>query len=65
MLKPLPALAGSPVIHQDRVAGEMYIINSGRLQVWETPANGSGPMRARCSLKACSCSPYREHIPQL
>lgn len=40
MLCTLPALMGSPVIHQGRVAKEMYIINSGRLQVWETPKPG-------------------------
>lgn len=33
MLNTLPALEGSPVILQGRVATEMYIINSGRLQV--------------------------------
>jgi hypothetical protein len=53
MLKGTPALKGSPVVHQGRLATEMYIINAGRLQVWETPPvdgpGGGGQVRARCS----------------
>lgn len=47
-LQPLPALKGSPVTVQGRVAECMYIVNKGRCQVWENSA--ASPMMARCSL---------------
>jgi len=45
-LRMIPALEGSPVILQGRVGEEMYVVNSGRLQVWENDAQA--PTRVKC-----------------
>ena len=43
----IPALKGSPVVIEGRVGEQMYIVNSGRLQVWEN--NAKAPSRVKCS----------------
>lgn len=48
-LRPLPALKGSPVCIQGRIADCMYIVRNGRLQNWENST--TVPMMARCTLK--------------
>jgi hypothetical protein len=45
-LRALPALKGSPVILQGRVGEQMYVVNTGRLQVWENDAHA--PTKVRC-----------------
>ena len=44
-----PALKGTPVVVQGRVADCMYIVNKGRLQNWEETAGA--PLYARCVIK--------------
>lgn len=46
-LRPLPALAGAPVVRQGFVGEEMYIVNDGKLQVWHK--EDTSPVRAECS----------------
>ena len=48
-LTQIPALKGTPVVVQGRVADCMYIVNKGRLQNWEETSNA--PLVARCVLK--------------
>ena len=62
-LHPIPALRGQPVIVQGRVGTEMYIVNKGRLQVWEHSV--AAPIRAKCSVNGVFFWARPAAIPRL